>query len=256
MSILAEAYSHDPFRIRVASTYSFVLQTLSLIAANHEDMLEVGREADRRTTAYASMPNSSPRIAIRSRITRTPRAEDVLVEDIIRTGDSVRYEPGVPKGMRRTGKVHSLKIPVYDRFDPVLEQPLPYAWLIPAELAPLLEPLRRHGLFIEQAIERATVHADRFMIDSVVQNPRPFQGHQETRLAGRGESTDTLTVDPAMYVVRGAQPLGILALYLLEPQSDDGLVTWNFLDAWLRPGGPYPVARIVDRIPVALRQVR
>ena len=94
------------------------------------------------------------------------------------------------------------------------------------------------------------------MIDSAYQSPRPFQGHQETRLAGRWEPTDTLTLDPAMYVVRGAQPLGILALYLLEPQSDDGLVTWNFLDAWLRPGGRYPIARVVERIPVALRQVR
>jgi hypothetical protein len=185
-----------------------------------------------------------------------PHLEDVLVEDVIRAGDSARYEPGVPKGMRRSGKVRSLRIPVYDRFDPVLDQPLPYAWLIPAEQAPLLEPLRRHGLFIEQATERATVRADRFTIDSVVQNPRPFQGHQETRLAGRWEPTDTLTLDPAMYVVRGAQPLGILALYLLEPQSDDGLVTWNFLDAWLRPGGRYPIVRIVDRIPIALRPLR
>jgi hypothetical protein len=28
---------------------------------------------------------------------------------------------------------------------------------------------------------------------------------------------------------------------MLEPQSDDGLVTWNFFDAELKPGGTYPV---------------
>jgi hypothetical protein len=59
-----------------------------------------------------------------------------------------------------------------------------------------------------------------------------------------------------MYVVRAAQPLAILALYLLEPLSDDGLVTWNFADQWLRAGGRYPIARVVERIPVSLRPVR
>ena len=41
-----------------------------------------------------------------------------------------------------------------------------------------------------------------------------------------------------------AQPLGILAVYLLEPQSDDGLVTWNFFDHAIRPGGLYPVFKV------------
>jgi hypothetical protein len=255
MAILSEAYSHDPFRKRIASTYSFVSETLSLLAANHEDILEVGLEADRRTTAFASTLNSSPSIAIRSRIARTPRVEEMLIEDIVRTGDSVRYEPGMPPGLRRTAKLRFAKIPVFDRFEPVLEQKVPYAWIIPAEQAPLLEPLRRHGLFIEQAIERTTARAERFVVDSVIQSPRTFQGHQEIRLAGRWETIDSLTIDPGMFVVRAAQPLGILALYLLDPQSDDGLATWNFVDPWLH-SGRYPVSRVVERITVPLRQVR
>ena len=256
MAMLSEAYSHDPFVTRIASTYSFVTEALSLLAANHEDILEVGSEADRRTTAFASTPNSSPAIAIRSRLTRMPHIEDVLIEDLTRTGDSSRSEAGVPPGVRRTGKLRTMRIPVFDRFDPVLEQRIPYAWVIPAEQAPVLEQLRRHGLFVEQVTAPTTVRADRFSIDSVIQSPRQFQGHQEMRLTGQWEQTDTMTVDPAMYVIRGAQPLGILALYLLEPQSDDGLVTWNFLDASLRAGGRYPIARVVERIPVALRQLR
>ena len=57
----------------------------------------------------------------------------------------------------------------------------------------------------------------------------------------RGE---TRTIPPGSYVVDVKQPLGILAAYMLEPQSDDGLVTWNFLDAQLKPGGLYPVFKI------------
>ena len=56
--------------------------------------------------------------------------------------------------------------------------------------------------------------------------------------------------------VRAAQPLGILALALLEPQSDDGLVTWNLLDPWLQVGAPYPILRVPERITTPLRRIR
>ncbi|MGH7679533.1 MAG: M14 family metallopeptidase, partial [Gemmatimonadaceae bacterium] len=257
VSILSEAYSHDPFNKRVASTYSFVAELLSIIGANRDDFIEAGREADRRTTAFASTAMNSPGIAIRSRMTRSPHVEDLLVEELVRTGDSVRTEPGLRPGVRRTGRIRTYRVPVYDRFDAALEQTLPYAWVLPPQLSPLLEPLRRHGIFVEQVEggARQSVRAQRFMIDSVVR-ARPFQGHQEVTLTGRWEGADTLSIEPGSFVVRGGQPLGVLALYLLEPQSDDGLTTWNFLDQWLQPGQRYPIARVVDRISMPLRPVR
>lgn len=255
IAVLSEAYSHDPFRTRISSTYTFVLTLLSLFAANAEDILDAGRDADRRTTAFGSTPNTSPPIAIRARLTRKPSMEYVLLEEVIRTGDTVRYEPGLPPGTRRTRKQRLMRLPVYDRFEPVLEQRLPYAWTIPAEQAPLLEPLRRHGVFIEQLDQATTVRAERFTIDSLLQGARPFQGHREIRLNGRWETTDSLVLDAGTYVVRAGQPGGILALYLLEPQTDDGLVTWNALDQWLT-SGRYPIARVLDRITVPLRPAR
>jgi len=256
VAVLSEAYSHDPFRKRIASTYSFVMELLSMVSANAEDFLEVGREADRRTTAFSSIGSASPPIAIRSRITQTPRMDDVLVEEVVRTGDSARTEPGLRPGSRRTGRVRSVRLPVYDRFDPVLTQTLPFAWVIPVEQASLLELLRRNGVFIEQVDQRLSIRAERFLIDSVVKRGSLFQGHQEVRLTGRWETADTIGLEPTAFVVRAGQPLGILALYLLEPQSDDGLATWNYLDQWLQPGSRYPIARIVDRITAPLRPAR
>jgi len=34
------------------------------------------------------------------------------------------------------------------------------------------------------------------------------------------------------YIVDLAQPLANLIFYMLEPQSDDGIVAWNFLDKY------------------------
>jgi hypothetical protein len=128
--------------------------------------------------------------------------------------------------------------------------------VIPADAAPVLELLRRHGVFIEQVAERAVVRAETFQVDSVVRSARQFQGHQEVRLEGRWTTTDSLAVEPNAYVVRGAQSLAVLALYLLEPQSDDGLVTWNVLDPWIRQGARFPIVRVIDRLNVTLRPSR
>ncbi|HET9453458.1 MAG TPA: M14 family metallopeptidase [Gemmatimonadaceae bacterium] len=255
VGILSEAYSHDPFARRVASTYSFVVELLSLIAGNAEDFIEVGREADRRTTAFATTTNASPAIPIRSRLTTTPRVEPMLVEEVVPTGDSARTEAGLRPGLRRTGKVRSVRVPIFDRFEPVLQQTLPYAYAISAEQAPVLEHLRRHGVFVEQLSADARLPVERFTIDSVTRAARPFQGHQEVSLSGRWVS-DTVSLAAGTYIVRGGQPMGILALYLLEPQSDDGLTTWNVMDPWIQPGGRYPIIRVVGRIDAPLRNIR
>lgn len=43
-------------------------------------------------------------------------------------------------------------------------------------------------------------------------------------------------------VVRTNQPLGRLAMYLLDPESHDGLITWDAFDAYLVRRN-YPVLR-------------
>ena len=81
------------------------------------------------------------------------------------------------------------------------------------------------------------------MIDSVTVAPRAFQGHRETRVTGKWRR-ETRRVPAGSYIVDTMQPLGVLAVYLLEPHSDDGLVTWNYFGPWLRSGGLYPVFQV------------
>jgi hypothetical protein len=42
------------------------------------------------------------------------------------------------------------------------------------------------------------------------------------------------------------QPLARLAFYLIEPRSNDGLLTWNFLDDALKDSKTYPISRTRD----------
>src|ERR1051325_578657 len=60
VAILSEAYSHDKFRDRIVSTSSFVFELLSFIAANHEDFVDLSRDADRKTIAFVAGRGASP----------------------------------------------------------------------------------------------------------------------------------------------------------------------------------------------------
>jgi hypothetical protein len=54
------------------------------------------------------------------------------------------------------------------------------------------------------------------------------------------------SVPGGSFIVPTAHPRGALAVYLLEPESDDGLTTWNFFDSRIRKGAQFPVRRIFD----------
>jgi dipeptidyl-peptidase 4 len=104
----------------------------------------------------------------------------------------------------------------------------------------VVELLRRQGVTIERSSGRAA-GLERFLVDGLRHEP-PFEGHRPTIVEGRWLPS-TGRIDSGWYRVPTAQPLGVLAAYLLEPASEDGIVTWNLLDAELAPGRAYPILR-------------
>jgi hypothetical protein len=129
--------------------------------------------------------------------------------------------------------------------------PLPRGWVIPKalagspRLAAALDRLRWHGVKIEEVAADAQIAVERFTIADMTKAPRVFQGRQEARLKGAFDRIQ-LTVEAGSLLVPASQPLARLAFYLLEPESDDGLVTWNVIDEGLTAGQTYPIYRVMD----------
>jgi hypothetical protein len=136
-------------------------------------------------------------------------------------------------------------MPVYDRFTSTLDRVPPAAYVVPAEDSAVLNRLHLHGIRVERSDSAWIARGESFVVDSITRNPRIFQGHHETRLQGhwvRGVQA----LPAGSFIVSTAQPRAALAVYLLEPESDDGFTTWNFFDSEMKPGGTYPVRRIFD----------
>jgi hypothetical protein len=233
IAILSEAYSHDPFERRVASTYAFTREILSY-ASEHAQRIK-------QLTRAAGVPRE---ISLRSEISAAPEPVPVIAEIIDRTGDSSRTEAGLPKGTRRTGRFVTVRMPVFERFKSTLLRSLPADYAIPAADTQVVRVLRVHGIAVEPLRTTRRVSTEEFTIDSAQAAPRLFQGHHEMRLTGSWHR-ETREIPAGSWIVPVTQPLGLLAFYLLEPESDDGLVTWNFLDRELRPGAVYPILRII-----------
>ena len=148
--------------------------------------------------------------------------------------------------------VAPLAVPVpmkdYGTFVATRSLAMPKGWVIPRalvaspRLAAALDRLRWHGIQIQEVTGDSTVPVERFTIAEITKAPRPFQGHQEARLKGTFDKIQ-LTVEAGSLFIPANQPLARLAFYLIEPESDDGLVTWNILDEALEGADRYPILR-------------
>ena len=82
---------------------------------------------------------------------------------------------------------------------------------------------------------RGPAQAERFTVDTVRARAAVRGAPAGARSRATGAEQRPLTADAGWFLVRTDQPLGVLAAYLLEPASEDGLATWNLLDRELQP---------------------
>ncbi|HEY4131734.1 MAG TPA: M14 family zinc carboxypeptidase, partial [Gemmatimonadaceae bacterium] len=244
IAILSEAFSHDPFARRVASTYDFVGEILSYVAEHKAEIMNLGKTGDAKVVAWGKSPETSPKLSLRSRMDTT-RIEDVRVEQITPiTDSSAKREPGM--GMRqRTGIIKNVRMPVMASFAPTLTSTLPYAYAFDATTAKAILPLlKQHGLDVEQLSADATVTAQSFGVDSVLEKGRSETSRMMKDITGKWNAAASQSLPAGTYVVRAGQPFGLVAFYLLEPESEDGLMQWSFYDGIVAAHKDFPILRI------------
>jgi hypothetical protein len=133
-------------------------------------------------------------------------------------------------------------------FEPSSVEVAPTEYYIPATATKALDVLRAHGVDMRQ-LASAVKGVEQFSITSNTQ--RPANGGIDTgahglrTLEGKWDTADASTTAPkGAWAVSLKQPLARLAFYLIEPTSDDGLATWNFLDDMLGSDvKTYPILR-------------
>ncbi len=248
IAILSEAYSYLDFKGRVDVTEDFVDEIWKSVAANAKQIMSLTAQADRQFTAPE---NATPvELGLDFEIRALPEKVGVFVGDVKKVLN--------PRSGKEMLAMTDMAVPVsmkdYGVFAATRSAAMPKGWLIPANprLAAAIERLRWHGLKVEEVTTSAQVSVERFTISDYTRAERVFQGRREARLKGIFEQAQ-LSVTPGALFVPADQPLARLAFYLLEPESDDGLVTWNIIEEGLAAGQTYPIYRVTNTTALRLK---
>ncbi|HRJ48918.1 MAG TPA: M14 family metallopeptidase [Phycisphaerales bacterium] len=232
LSILVETYSYAPFDHRVGATVEFVMSSLTHAARHAADIRELLDRADR--DAQSDLRRGEP-VAVRSRESPWPGTVTIA-----------GYAEEVTDGRRRpTQAPRDYEVTLWDRFEPTVTVARPWGYAIPPGHGRVLETLAVHGIRFDTSDVALNVQAEVYRVESANPASRAFQGHVLVDVAATAR-TLPMALPPGWTIVRTAQPLGNLAVLLLEPRSEDGLATWNFFDDQLRAGEDFPVLRLPE----------
>jgi hypothetical protein len=244
IGILSESYSYASYRDRVLATRDFVRSILDYCAVHKDQLRTLLAEAREATIRAGREPKATDRVAIRCQLVPLDRRMTVLgfVEE--------------EKNGRRvaTAQPKDYAAQYLGACAPTLSIRRPYAYLFPASHAKVRENLQRHGLTVEELRADAKLDVEVYRIDKITRAARVFQNHRLVTVDA-SPRMDRRSVPAGTLLVRTGQPLGSLAVYFLEPQSEDGLCTWNFFDDVLKQGQDYPVLRLLSPASLTARPV-
>ena len=119
----------------------------------------------------------------------------------------------------------------------------PYAYLLPAQYAGALVNLQRHGIDVEEMCEDIDLDVETYRIDDLGKPASRGWDRQDMLEFKVTPRRETRRIAAGTFLIKTAQPLGNLAVYLLEPRSEDGLAAWKFFDG-LKAGADFPVLRL------------
>ncbi len=235
LTILSEAYSYLEFSRRVAVTAAFVEEILRFSSDNKAAILKLTAAVDAQAHAGKSGPQG-----VEFSLSTSPKPVNILVGEVTR--------------VRNPRSDREMTVMIEDKFKPVSmieygtfaatrTSTMPSAYIF--RDTKVRQLLLEHGVVVDVLDKPTRIEVDAFHISEVNRAARAFQGHQEVRLKGLWKR-EAITFEAGAFVVRTAQRLAPLAFYLLDAESDDGLVTWNFLDEHLGQGRVFPIYRKRD----------
>jgi dipeptidyl-peptidase 4 len=224
-ALLSESYSHASYEDRIKAT-------LALIKCGVELTLE--KRADLQKLREDYLKNDSA-LALKCKAEPEPRESSILgyVEEV----KSGRTVP--------TANPMDYQVKVLTRVQPVQQATLPEGYLVPANFTKVIETLQRHGIILDELRETTTFDCDSAMITSIDTNE--IRGSKRTIATVKVQAKPESSLVPAgTILVKTKQPLGKLAGYLLEAESEDGVVYWGMLnDVLPAPGQIFPIRRVL-----------
>jgi len=251
LSILNENYVYADYRTRVNACYYLLATILEYAAKNKMEIKKLLNEADEATILKGLNPAVTDSFALKYDVKPTP--EKITIKAI--EADTI---PGM-KGywsFKQSGRKVTISVPYFADYFATESIRFPYAYILSVAEPDVIDNLKTHGIELQKLPEETTLIVETYKIKDLKGADRLFQGHYTNKVEGEF-IVEEKTFPAGTIIIPTAQKLGWLVAYLLEPQTDDGLLVWNYFDRYLVPqwGGdyyPYPVYRVVEKAEISI----
>ncbi|MFO0850494.1 MAG: DPP IV N-terminal domain-containing protein [Gemmataceae bacterium] len=224
VALLSESYTYASFADRVKASYAFVKAGLEVAVEKADELKKVSADARKLKTPLVL------------------RTKSVVEKKATVLG----YEEAVKDGRRtKTDKTKDYPVELVTKVEPTQTVALPAAYYVPPTAPAAIETLRRHGIKVDELREDIVLDVELATVKELKREERAFQKHRVVTLESEWKPGEA-KLHAGGALVKTDQPLGRLAAYLLEPDSDDGLAAWEFFNEFTAVGSAYPVYRLKD----------
>jgi len=255
LSILNENYPYKDFKERVKGCYYFFLSILDYCSAHREEIQELISLTDKRTIQRGMKPSDEDSFILEYDLEPMERKITVLGYEM-----EVLEREGSRPHITKTDKKRTYHLPYLCNYVSKRSIRFPYAYLIPLPVPEIAEKLFQHGITVERLTKSVKLQVETFKIKEIKSMERIYQGHRMNTVKGE-HVVETREFPEGTLFISTAQILANVAAYLLEPESDDGLLVWNFFDRYIVPQWgtrfqTYPVYRLLYPAHVAKEVIR
>lgn len=220
VAILFEAPGGQTMAEGAQAGYLGYLAVVEWAAENAEELRSTVRDA-RIATLEAARDGGE--VAVQQEY----EAEEELVQYDIVVGDRRDLEEGEEPELMTVTEGRLIKKPVA-----TVTRQRPYAYLLPRDAASAVAMLRRHDVTVERLTDDVELEVQAYTIGDITYE-RAYNHAAAVRVAVDEVVTRTETFPRGTYVVSTEQMLGRLVAHMLEVETDDNVVYWNTMDAWL-----------------------
>jgi hypothetical protein len=229
LGILNENYPYADFKSRVMGAYHLFHALLDFCHSNKDEIMGLIHSADQRTIQRGLRPGDEDLFGVDFDV--RPIKDKITVHGYVM--EPYKTESGRMR-IRRTEKTQIYTMPFFADFFATRSVRLPFGYLIPIPVPEVESKLLEHGITVERLTQSARLKVEAFHVTELKGQERPYQGHRLDSVKG-DYSEEEMDFPAGTLFIPLAQPLANVASYLLEPESDDGFLVWNFFDRYLVP---------------------
>ncbi len=221
-TMLVENHSLKPYDQRVLGTLVLLERTLDVLSMAGRDLIHA--EGDDTHLRLDPIPLDW----------KVPQGTPPEMIDF--KGIESRTAESAVSGTMKTewlGRPVTLRMPFYRQTEVAASVSRPAAYWIPGQWREVIERLRMHGIQMDRILEARDVEVEMYRLHDAKLAGEAFEGHvpvtAKTTVERRKEH-----YPPGSVRIPVDQPLGELAVELLEPASGDSFFQWGFFDEVLQ----------------------